>query len=337
VQNAALGYSNFLNVTQVVKQSLGPGHFDDTEQAELDTDTSTHQGALAISQESHQIVTGEQTADAGTNNSSISQSSKQRERAVHATVSIAENQNTMTATGDDVCPIADDPNANLCADVHQTSGIGSNISTLNQASSQFERAHDTPSGNQTQGVGPSTGGLNHEIQQTSTAGGVCTIKTSQNEDQTQRAVRATVNQLQNGPIRKGVDSSQDCGTNATWTGSQDSTQLATSRPKEADVGTSVFADPANQNDLLEYFGTTTGHIQATLSASENINNQSNTANTSCSGMSCVAFIACGQAFAVSEGGGGCFTTCPEGKVFNPATGECTFTDSVINSVTRSTP
>jgi hypothetical protein len=329
-QTATSGASNFLNATQVIKQSLGPGHFDDTEEAELDPDTSTHQGALALSQESHQIVTADQTADIGSNNSSISQSSKQRERAVHATVSVDENQNTMPASGQDVCPITDDPNANMCARVHQKSGSGPNRSALSQGSSQFERAHDTPTGQQMQGK-PTTGGMNHEIQQTSTGSGLCTIRTAQSEHQTQRAVRASVNQVQNGPLRKGVGSSQACSPKSTWTGSQNSAQLATTRPQEADVGSSVFGDPATQNDLLEYFGTTTGQIQATLSVNEKVNNQSTSANTSCSGTSCEAFIACGQAFVVSEGAGGCVTTCPEGELFNPATGQCEFSDLVLRA------
>jgi hypothetical protein len=327
-QTATAGASNFLSATQVIKQSLGPGHFDDTEEAELDPDTSTHQGALALSQESHQIVNADQTADLGSNNSAISQSLKQRERAVHATVSVDENQNTMPASGQDVCPIVDDPDANMCAQVHQKSGSGPNRSVLSQGSSQFERVHDAPTGHQTQGM-PTTGGMNHEVQQTST--GLCTIATAQSEHQTERAVRASVNQVQNGPLRKGVSSSQACNGNSRWSGSQDSAQLATTRPKEADVGSSVFGDPATQNDLLEYFGTTSGQMQATLSVNERVNNQSTSANTSCSGMSCEAFIACGQAFVVSEGAGGCVTTCPEGELFNPATGQCEFSDLVLRA------
>jgi hypothetical protein len=336
-QTAPLGSSNYLNVTQVIKQSLGPGHFDDTEEAELDPDTSTHQGALSLSQESHQIVMGTQDAPgAGGNNSSISQSLRQRERAVHATVSIDENQNTMTATGDDVCPITDDPNSNMCAQVHQTSGTGPNASNLDQNYSQFERAHDTPTGNQKQGVAPSTGGANHEVQQT-TIGGVCTIKTNQDEDQTQRAVRATVNQIQNGPTRKGADSFQanTCSPNSTWTGSQNSTQLATTRPTEADVDTNVFADPATQNNLLEYFGMTPGSIHATQSVSEKVNNQSTTQSNSCSSSPCTALIVCGQAQAGDEGAGGCATDCEEGFFFNPESGRCEFSDLVFDSAPAS--
>ena len=225
VTQGSSGGSNWVDVTQVVKQSLGPGHYDDTDESEPESASTTIPGPIETQQDFHQLVTVDQTAaGAGNNSSKISQFGKQRARAKQA-LSISQNQNTLP--GSEVCP-ADDPAANMCSVVNQTSGTGQNVSTLDDMYLQFARAHKTmAAGTQQQGAGPGAGGIDHEIHQTSD--GFCKITTKQSERQVLRAVHADETQIQNGPTRKGFGSAQDCGSDAVWTGTQDSTQLATDR------------------------------------------------------------------------------------------------------------
>lgn len=283
--------SNDANITQVIKQSLGPGHFDDTDTGEADTATTSSPTPITTSQESHQTVSVMQTATlSGDNNSSISQTSKQRVRALHAPM-ISESQNVAPR---DTCPVTDDTKANQCSLVNQTSTSGQNVSTLDNDYSQFERAHDTTAtGTQQQGISAVSGGIDHEIHQTSS--GFCKIVTNQDETQTERAVQASETQIQHGPIRKGAGSSQGCASNSTWNGTQDSDQLATTRPTEADIGTAVFGDPAFQDDMVEYIGNTTGTIQANQSVKEQTNGHPAMAQNSCGpSTTCAIAIACGE-------------------------------------------
>jgi len=296
--------SNFVDVSQTVKQSLGPGHYDDTEEAESESVSSTSSAPIISQQDFHQVVVVVQDTATGNNTSSISQFGKQRARAKQA-LSISQNQNTLpAATPDEECP-ADDVNANMCSRVTQTSVTGQNLSTLKDAYSQFERAHKTTTGDQKQGI-PGTGGLDHEINQTSS--GFCKIVTSQSERQTMRSVQANVLQNQHGPTRKGVGSSQTCSTNSVWTGNQDSSQLATSRPKEEDIDSLVFAAPANQTNFMEYFADSTGSIHATQSASQRNNAGSETEQNSCPGIGgtaqfCFAVITCAEGSCSASDGG----------------------------------
>jgi hypothetical protein len=170
----------------------------------------------------------------------------------------------------------------MCSVVNQTSGSGQNNSTLDDTYLQFERAHKTTTeGVQQQGLAFSQGGMDHEIHQTSS--GVCKITTHQTERQVMRAVQASVSQVQHGPTRKGADSDQDCAVGSTWTGTQDSTQTATARPTEADIGSLLYAPTvANQDNTMEYFGSSpNGDIRATQSVKQQANNQRETETNSC--------------------------------------------------------
>jgi hypothetical protein len=294
--------SNFVDITQVVKQSLGPGHFDDTDEDEPDTATASSMLPITTLQDFHQVVTVDQTTVSGNNDSRISQFGKQRARAMQAP-SISEGQNTLAAMGDEVCPAVDDNQANMCSVVNQTSGTGQNNSTLDDAYLQFERAHKTTTdGDQQQGFAFGQGGIDHEIHQTSN--GVCKITTHQTERQVMRAVQANESQIQHGPTRKGFGSDQNCAVGSTWTGTQDSTQTATARPTEADIGSLLYAPTvANQDNTMEYFGSSpNGDIRATQSVKQQTNNQRETETNSCppdsssSGPNheCAAVIVCGN-------------------------------------------
>jgi len=307
--------SNYVDVLQTVKQSLGPGHYDDTDDAEAESVSTTSPAPIVTQQDFHQIVVVEQDTTTGNNTSEISQFGKQRARAKQA-LSISQHQNTLPpATADEVCP-AEDENANMCSHVTQTSGTGQNLSTLNDAYLQFERAHKTTGGDQQQGV-PGTGGLDHEIHQEST--GFCKIVTKQSERQTMRAVQANVVQNQHGPTRKGAGSNQACSPSSVWTGSQDSSQLATSRPKEEDIGSLVFASPATQTNLMQYFGVSAGSIHATQSVSQQNNAGKTTTPNSCSGNVCGAVITCTEGFCSSSQDP---NPCGPGQFPNPVTGRC---------------
>jgi len=335
--------SNASDVSQVVKQSLGPGHFDDTDEDEPDSATTSSLLPITTQQDFHQVVTVSQNAaGTGDNSSKISQFGKQRARAKQAP-SITELQNTLPEPNGHTCPASDDPQANICSTVDQTSGSGQNISTLDDTLSQFERAHQTTAaGNQQQGMSSSSGGINHDVRQQSA--GFCKIVTNQSEHQVQRAVQADESQVQYGPTRKGAGSSQDCNTSSVWTGSQDSTQLATTRPTEADMGSLVFGDPAFQTNLLEYFGVSTGDIRATQSVSEKTNGASDTQQNSCPATpssdpnhACAITIVCGNtdlsvAPAPPADAGTCSPTnepCPPGTSLNES-GVCTPSDFVAS-------
>jgi len=332
VDQTSTGGSNSSDVSQVVKQSLGPGHFDDTDEDEPDSASTSSPMPITTQQDFHQIVTVTQNAY-GDNNSKISQLGKQRARAKQSP-SIVEDQNT-SANEFAGCP-SDDAEANICSTVDQTStNGGQNISTLDETLSQFERAHQTIAGDQQQGFSINQGGINHEIHQSSS--GFCKIVTKQSEHQVMRAVQANVTQEQHGPTRKGAGSSQDCNTSSVWTGTQNSTQLATTRPTEADMGSLVFGDPAVQDNLLQYFGTSTGDIRATQSVTEKTNGRAETKQNSCPASpsstpnhACAITIVCGNvdlavAAAPPADGGACAPTtdeCPPGTSLNEE-GVCT--------------
>ena len=279
ISQTSTAASNFVDISQVVKQSLGPGHFDDTDEDEPDTASASSPLPITTLQDFHQVVTVTQQTLSGGNDSRLSQFGKQRARAMQAP-SISEGQNTMTAMGEEVCP-ADDSQANMCSVVNQTSGTGQNSSTLDDTYLQFERAHKTTGGDQQQGFAFGAGGMDHEIHQTSS--GVCKITTRQTERQVMRAVQANVSQVQHGPTRKGAGSDQNCAVGSTWTGTQDSTQTATARPTEADIGSLVYSPTVvTQDNRMEYFGSSpNGDIRASQSVKQQTNNQRETETNSC--------------------------------------------------------
>jgi hypothetical protein len=322
-QTSVLADSNFADVGQTVKQSLGPGHFDDTDESEPETATTSSTTAIMTQQDLHQVVTVDQTTVTGNNSSSISQLGKQRARAKQAD-SISEYQNTMTTpVPAEQCPLSDDAQANICSLVNQTSmGGGQNISTLDDTLSQFARAHKTTAGDQQQGFAPEVGGINHEIHQSSD--GFCKINTKQREIQVLRAVQASVTQVQHGPVRKGAGSNQACNAASVWTGDQDSSQLATSRPKEEDIGSLVFASAAAQDNLLEYFGVSAGSIHATQTASQHDNAGNDSTSNACPGTGgsenvCGATISCTEGFCSTSQDA---NPCDGFGVPDPVTGRC---------------
>jgi hypothetical protein len=204
----------------------------------------------------------------------------------------------------------------MCSKVTQTSVSGQNFSTLDDTYLQFERAHKAAGGDQQQGVS-GAGGLDHEIHQESS--GFCKIETNQNERQVMRAVQASVAQSQHGPTRKGAGSNQACNADSQWAGGQDSKQVATSRPKEEDIGSLIFAAPATQSNLLEYFGVSAGFIHATQSVSQQNNAGKDTEPNSCSGHVCGALITCSEGFCSSSQNP---NPCGPFEFPNPVTGKC---------------
>jgi hypothetical protein len=316
--------ANWASATQVTSQALGPGGADDEEENELEPNTS-----LSIvmpinqTQESHQIVNLDQDTNgapqAGSNLSNIWQALRQRERASKSP-SITQHQNLDNRGS---CAAADDPNANQCAVVFQSSTNGKNTSILNEFYFEFQRVLKAQAGEQVQGdVLPFNGGLNHEVHQSSPLGPPEAIFTNQIERQVQRAVQSSVSHRQNGP-RKGAGSSQVGSANDVWRGFIGSAQIITDRPTTAAIGTVAAASPGVQDNILQYFGQSTGNIQARLVALENNNGSIETKQNSCNGSVCAAQIKCTAGTCVPttfEGPPG--APCPEGQVRNPVTGRC---------------
>jgi hypothetical protein len=329
--------ANWASVTQLISQSLGPGSPDDEDESELEPNVSASTVMpINQTQESHQIVNMDQDTNgvpqAGSNFSNLWQSLRQRERASKSP-SITQHQNL-----DDrgTCPAADDTNANQCAVVFQSSTNGKNTSILNEFYRQFQRVLKAQGGEQVQGdIVPFTGGLNHEVHQSSPLGPPESIFTNQIERQVQRAVQSGVTHRQNGP-RKGAGSSQFGSAGDMWRGFIGSTQIITDRPTTAAIGTAAAVSAGIQDNILQYFGTSTGNIQASLVAVENNNGNVQTQTTSCNGSTCAAQIVCtneeGSLTFLRVAAGSCVPTtlegppgappCPEGQVRNAVTGRC---------------
>ncbi|MBA3734165.1 MAG: hypothetical protein H0W90_03035 [Actinobacteria bacterium] len=210
----------------------------------------------------------------------------------------------------------------MCSLVNQNSTSGKNVSTLDDAYNQFARA---------QGCGRRTAAGNrvrqrwyrHEIHQESS--GFCKIVTKQKEHQVLRAVRANVAQSQHGPVRKGVGSNQACGADSVWTGTQDSSQVLTSRLTEADIGSLVFASAGLQDNLVEYFGVSAGSIHAAQSVSEQMNGHPERVQNSCPTSDTPDDAVCAAVITRVEGS--CTspesaTPCPPGELPNSTTGKC---------------
>jgi len=322
VTQSSDGASNFVDASQTVKQSVGSGHFDDTDEGETESTETTSPMPITTNQDFHQIVTVDQQATTtGNNKSAIDQFGKQRARAKQVSP-ISQFQNT-AGPSSELCP-AEDANANQCSSVSQVSGTGTNTSNLKDTYLQFERAHKSTVGTQTQGR-PGDGGIDHEIHQESL--GYCEIQTTQTERQVMRAVQSSVAQNQHGPTRKGVGSNQDCNDQSKWTGGQDSRQVATSRPKETDIDSLVFASPANQTNLLEYFGVSSGAIHATQDVTEQNNAGKTSAHNSCPGAGGTAQVCGAEIFCVEGGcgpGEGAANPCGPGQFPDPMhPGRCT--------------
>jgi hypothetical protein len=329
--------ANWASATQLVSQALGPGSADDEEENELEPNVSAST-VMPITQiqESHQIVNLDQdtngVSQAGSNFSNIWQSLRQRERASKSP-SITQHQN-LDNRG--TCAAADDPNANQCAVVFQSSTNGKNTSILNEFYFEFQRVLKAQAGAQVQGdIIQFNGGLNHEVHQSSPLGPPESIFTNQIERQVQRAVQSNVSHTQNGP-RKGAGSSQVGSAGDVWRGITRSTQIITDRPTTAAIGTLAPASAGiQQYNILQYFGESSGNIQASLVAVENNNGNVQTTPNSCNGSVCAAQIQCTTASTslsfLRAAAGTCEATtfesppgapCPEGQERNPVTGRC---------------
>ena len=325
LRQTALGTgSNTAGIAQYVKQSLGPGTPEDTEEGDSEPDAPATMTA-SQKQESHQTVHLRQISEQGSNNAPVVQFLRQRERKAHADTT-NQDQNIDLADlhpasacqndpGSDALPgsVVVDPNANQCILSNQTSLSGKQNLWLTGDYDQFQRARKANFGHQVQGV-PFTGGSDYGLIQDST--GVSNVLTIQNERQVQRGIQvgsaANFQQSQNGP-RKGSGSAQFGNSNDTWTGRQTTTQIQTRTlltfMEVADV------PPSGQTNILVYSSQQqpAGTMDVQQTATQN--NGTPVTNT-CSASPCEIAIVCA--------GEGCTPTpnCTEGQVIDPTTGQC---------------
>jgi hypothetical protein len=333
--------ANLAGITQYIKQSLGPGTPDDTEDADVEpwTAPTTPQNQ---NQNSHQTVHLHQVTTTGDSNAAVLQFLRQRERAANVLTS-NQNQNRglqhdqSKCSSDALAGVTTDSNANQCVLSNQTSDplAGGHLNLgVNQDYNQFQRVRKATGGVQNQGF-DGTGGS--DIGLTQLSSGQSNILTNQNERLVQRALdAAAVLQDQNGP-RKGFGSSQGTNTNDLWKGFQTSTLIQTSHPTTLSFQ-KALATAGHQSDLLQYFGGTSGDIRATQTA---IINGAPT-NWGCpppglpstgQNNTCAAVVQCevgatGGGLRFQAVAGVCTPTCPEGTQFNSGTGTC---DVVVTS------
>jgi hypothetical protein len=325
---------NNAGIGQYIKQSLGPGTPEDTEENELEASASSVP-LIQQKQESHQIVHLRQLSASGANNALPLQFLRQRERAANGNP-INQYQNTddaMLCQTDESDGLGEtvtvDPNANMCILLNQVSTSGGKQSaTLAGDYNQFQRARNAGAGEQVQGnIQPFVGGEDYGLQTASST--PSTVKTFQNERQVQRAVAAAVTQTQNGP-RKGSGSTQTGNDADQWTGSQTSTQLQTKRATPADVGTSAFLPGGTQFNILSYSGVSSGKINADQKVTQNNGTpvEGHCTNTHV----CESHIVCSEgcepvpcpSTQTPNESGVC--ECPPYTSWDPATQACTGTD-----------
>jgi hypothetical protein len=291
--------SNKAYVTQITKLVLGRLLSDDGN----DWGTSTFAGSKEQVQEAHQstlVCQGaagalgptdptncrNDTGMLGSNLSDIHQWQWESEQAA-ATESITQKQNTeVRADGckatDPADPIAPATDTNMCANVDQQTDAlhgGTNTSDLDELSVELQNAKRAATTTQRQG-GPTveTGGLDHTINQAGPK--PSSIETDQHSFQIQRVEDAvTLIRKQDPKLSKGFGSNQETNPANVWTGRQSETQLQ-------------FEDGVltgdTQSSLLEYFGHTSGNIEARQRITQNDQTQTN----SCSGMTCAAVLEC---------------------------------------------
>lgn len=265
-------------VTQGLVQALGRGS-DHSDEDANDSDDFTPAVSTQITQQqdAHQNVYVKQVATGGSNASTINQGQLQVERADHAP-KITQLQNTNLATAPTIdtnpsssdpatkvsaCPTlsaADDPYANQCNTVQQTSSSGTDNSQVRQSYNEFQAASNcctTQQGSQIQGRADQKGGLDHRFTQASS--GLSTQSSDQVERQIQRRSligAAGVAHEQHGPTRKGTGTQTGNGGDAA-TQNQSSTQLSTPGP-----------NPNNTN-LLSDQCTSSGNCSVTQTTNEN--------------------------------------------------------------------
>jgi hypothetical protein len=248
------------------------------------------------SQEAHQYVsviqdTNNGSAQAGNNDSKVSQSQNQDEHAEKAATSITQLQNTdqrFRADGTN-CPTFtnfDDPTANECYAVSQTSnfvgsvqgaGGGNNTSTADQKYNESQFANKTPDGLQAQGslADPSGGGTDHRFIQHSS--GLSSQDSKQDEHQTQqRNDTGTMTWEQHGP-RKGTGV-QDGNGNSN--ANQDQNAVQDSKGPGSGFGTEVLVDQC--------------HSDGNCAGTQRVDANGDKRRNSASGQNIAIFITCGD-------------------------------------------
>jgi hypothetical protein len=320
---------NRAGISQYIRQSLGRGTPDDTEEGDVESDAPATLSTTQ-KQESHQIVHLGQDSVVGANNAPILQFLRQRERASHsATTNQDQNVDSGAMHPDSICEsdpsdalpgsVIVDPNANQCILSNQTSVSGTQSLGLGGDYNQFQRARKAGSGRQVQGV-PFTGGSDYGLIQDST--GVSNVLTVQNERQVQRGIQvgsaANFLQSQNGP-RKGSGSAQLGNPADTWIGRQTSTQIQTRTLLPSFMKVADELPPSGQTNILVY--SAQQHPAGTMDVKQTATRNNGTPVTnSCSASPCEIAIVC--AFGESctptpncAGGEG-------GSVIDPTTGQC---------------
>jgi hypothetical protein len=277
--------SNSSSIQQDIKQSFN---------------TTGNNATLVVkqSQEAHQYVsviqdTNNGSNQAGNNDSKVSQSQNQDEHAEKAATSITQLQNTdqrFDATAPS-CPkttIFDDPTANECYAVSQTSNFvpgfpdvqsangGSNKSTVDQKYNESQDASKTPDGHQAQGSSSSGGGTDHRFIQHSS--GVSSQDSKQDEHQTQhRNDTGAMTWVQHGP-RKGTGLQDG---NANSNANQDQNAVQDSKGPGSGFGTEILTDQC--------------HSDGNCAASQRVDANGDKQRNSASGQNIGIFIACGGA------------------------------------------
>src|SRR5436190_6644942 len=144
-QNVSIGQTstsgaNTVSVTQTLAQRLGRGS-DQSDEGDNDADDFTPPVASPIvqTQDAHQNLDVRQTSGSGANASTVFQFQVQLERADHAP-KITQLQNTNLQTDTGPCSVLgpnDEPTANQCYAVQQTSTSGTNNAQVRQSYNQF--------------------------------------------------------------------------------------------------------------------------------------------------------------------------------------------------------
>jgi hypothetical protein len=338
--------ANLAGISQYIKQSLGAGTPDDTEDNDSESLAAPATPADQ-SQNSHQTVHLHQVTTTGDSGAAVLQFLRQRER-VSNVLSSTQNQNRGLQPAGSVCTpdgtdglvgVTTDSNANQCLLSNQGGPQGGPITSghlnlgVNQDYNQLQRVRKAASGVQNQGFDGFGGS---DIGLTQLSSGQSNILTNQNERLAQRALdAAAVLQDQNGP-RKGFGSSQGTDGGDVWKGFQTSTLIQTSHPTGSSFQRAL-ATAGHQSDDLEYFGNTSGDIRAKQTAIIN----GATTNWGCpppglppigQNPTCAAVVHCEVNEPPSDRIGGLHfqavadactpSACPEDSSFNPVTGTC---------------
>jgi len=176
IEQASESGSNTAKITQTLEQSL----------------SARQDGSITQSQVACQNASVMQTSTTGSSSSDVQQSQTQTEDAASSAGVTQEQNLTTDATS---CPF----NRNQLATINQLSDTGDIASNLSQLITQGQDA-DSPAGPVTQTQSNTTGGLQGDVTQQTTAPGVLRTTSVQDERQTQHADTASVpTQLQFGP------------------------------------------------------------------------------------------------------------------------------------------